>query len=85
MGFHTDAEKLKTLIAEEDEKNVICKEPNEPDVTPMGLMYQTSAAMRIFLEAAHMHEMTVRKAYVGKNICSCMMCSTVKMMIAEFG
>lgn len=84
MGFHTDAEKLKTLIAEEDEKNMICREA-EGAVTPMGVMGQTAAAMRIFLEAAHMHEMTVRKAYVGKNICSCMMCGTVKMMIAEFG
>lgn len=83
MTFKSDAEKLKMLIAEEDEKNMICREA-EGDVTPMGVMGQTSAAMRIFLESAHLHEMTVRRAYVGKNICSCLLCGTIKLMIQEF-
>jgi hypothetical protein len=73
MTVKTNAERLRLMMAEEDENAPV--PANAGDFIP-----GTFAAMRVFLEAAHQHQ----SQGFAKG-CRCWICLVVKEMIRAFG
>ena len=73
MTQNTRAERLRKLIADEDEVN--------RDEGPMALELapKTSAALRVFLEYLHAHEVRIGRYHTG-----CTLCTVAYKMLKEF-
>ena len=79
MTVKTNAERLRVMIAEEDEKNHF-----QGAVVASNLVPGTFAAMRVFLEAAHGHQYPGVKATGKPYACHCWICVLVVEMIRAF-
>jgi hypothetical protein len=78
MTQDTRAEKLRKLIADEDESAYTEQLRNH---TASDLVPQTAAALKIFLTALHEHEVSVK--YYGRGH-KCWLCDAADKMIKEF-
>jgi hypothetical protein len=81
MTTKTNAERLRMMIAGEDEKATIdhyCECPGS------ALVPKTFAAMRVFLEAAHGHQYPGVRATGKAHPCRCWICMCVEEMIRAF-
>jgi len=74
MTENTRAERLRKMIADEDEDNDF-----QGAVIASNLVPETYKAIKVFLERLHRHEVNVGDFHTG-----CYMCKTADDMIKEF-